>query len=197
MTALTPRAVDKLRGRARGWPPLSPGSVGSWLLLVTTKPPQWRDPLLAFPEQPLSAGHPHEGWFYPDPIGFWAECRRWATLMVRARRPAWASTEALAVSALVHLADEPDRLARRSRRVPATRRAVPRRAGVQARGSSLADVEQHQCPTPTATGRCTRALGARARRRASSARRRSTRACTACTERPTWTRFLRTRVQAD
>ncbi len=110
-TALKRRAVDRWRARARGWPTLSPGSIGSWLLFVTTKPPHWRDPLLAFPEQPLSAGHPHEGWFYPDPAGFWTEVRRWATLVVRTRRPEWTGSEALAVSALVHLADDPSRLA--------------------------------------------------------------------------------------
>lgn len=104
------RALKKLRQRASGWPPLSPGSVGSWLLLVTTKPPHWRDPLLEYPEQPLAAGHPHEGWFYPDPVGFWAEVRRWATLIARTRVRSWTGTEALAVSALVHLADDPSRL---------------------------------------------------------------------------------------
>lgn len=109
-TGVDGRALKKLRRRAAGWPPLSPGSIGSWLLLVTTKPPHWRDPLLEFPEQPLTAGHPHEGWFYPDPVGFWAEVRRWATLVTQTRVPAWTMTEALAVSAFVHLADEPARL---------------------------------------------------------------------------------------
>jgi hypothetical protein len=110
-THLPPRALRKLHGRAGGWPTLSPGSLGAWLLLVTTKPPQWRDPLLAFPEQPLAAGHPHEGWFYPDPAGFWAEVRRWATVLLRTRVPDWTVTEALSVSALVHLDNEPARVA--------------------------------------------------------------------------------------
>jgi len=85
--------------------------VAAWLLLVTTKPPHWRDPLLAFPELPLTAGNPHEGWFYPDPVGFWPEVRRWVTVVLRTRQPAWTVTEALATSALVHLADDPGRLA--------------------------------------------------------------------------------------
>lgn len=104
--ALKPRAVEKLHGRAAGWPSLSPGSVAAWLLLVTTKPPHWRDPLLAYPEQPLTAGHPHEGWFYPDPAGFWVEVRRWVTVVLRTRVPAWTTTEALSVAALVHLGDD-------------------------------------------------------------------------------------------
>ncbi|HWI02287.1 MAG TPA: hypothetical protein VNT52_00405, partial [Acidimicrobiales bacterium] len=45
------RAVNK-RGRAAleakgaDWPANSPGSLNAWLLLVTTKPPVWRDPVL-------------------------------------------------------------------------------------------------------------------------------------------------------
>lgn len=108
--ALRGRALDRARRRAHGWPTLSPAAINAWLLLITTKPPHWRDPLLDFPEQPLTAGHPHEGWFYPDPVGFWGEARRWARVVVSTRQPAWSGAEALAVSALVHLADEPDRL---------------------------------------------------------------------------------------
>lgn len=107
---LKPKSVDRLRA-VDGWPPLSPGAVAAWLVMVTTKPPHWRDPLLAFPEGPLSAGDPHPGWFYPDPIGFWAEVRRWATAVARTRQPSWTASEALTVSAFVHLGDEPQRLA--------------------------------------------------------------------------------------
>jgi hypothetical protein len=111
LRTLKPAAIDRLRREAPPWPPLSPASVASWALLVTTKPPQWRDPLLAFPEEPLAAGEPHPGWFYPDPIGFWTEVRRWVTTLVRSRVPGWSGSDALAVSGVVHLGDEPGRLA--------------------------------------------------------------------------------------
>lgn len=109
VATLKSRAVERLRSSTE-WPPLSPGSVAAWLLLVTTKPPHWRDPLLAFPEDPLAVGDPHPGWFYPDPIGFWAEVRRWATVVVATREPTWTTSDALTVSAFVHLGDEPQRL---------------------------------------------------------------------------------------
>ena len=106
--ALRPREIDRLQRAAAGWPPLSPGVLNAWLMLVTTKPPGWRDPLLAWPELPLAAGTVHEGFLYPDPIGFWAEVRRWATTVVRTRVKAWTVTEALEVSALVHLGSDAD-----------------------------------------------------------------------------------------
>jgi hypothetical protein len=161
VAALKPRAVEKLRGRARGWPPLSPGSVASWLLLVTTKPPQWRDPLLAFPEQPLTAGHPHEGWFYPDPVGFWAEVRRWATLLVRTRQPAWTGTEALAVSALVHLADEPGRFAAARDACRPHVVVFLDEPALQAARLDLVDVVQHQLPDPHRDGQVYQGLWGR------------------------------------
>src|SRR5207245_650073 len=37
--ALLERAGDQ-------WPPYSPGAVNAWLLLVTTKPPAWKDDLV-------------------------------------------------------------------------------------------------------------------------------------------------------
>jgi hypothetical protein len=110
-SALSPKALGRLQVGAAGWPALSPAAINAWLLFVTTKPPQWRDPLLAFPEAPLTAGHPHEGFLYPDPIGFWGEVRRWATVIARTRHPAWTVTEALSVSGFVHLGDDPSRLA--------------------------------------------------------------------------------------
>ncbi len=159
--ALKPRAVEKRRPKPGAWPSLSPGSLGSWLLLVTTKPPHWRDPLLAFPEQPLTAGHPHEGWFYPDPIGFWAESRRWATLVLRTRQPSWTPSEALAVSALVHLADDPGRL------VVAREACRPRvvllldEPALQSARLDLLDVVHHHVPDPHRDGQVYQGLWAR------------------------------------
>jgi hypothetical protein len=148
--ALKAKAVAKLQ--PAGWPPLSPGAVNAWLLLVTTKPPQWRDPLLAFPEAPLTAGHPHEGFLYPDPVGFWAEVRRWATTVARTRRPGWTVTEALSVSALVHLGDEPARLAlARAACRPAVVLVLDEPAW-RAAGFEPARVEPHHVPDPHRTG---------------------------------------------
>lgn len=150
--ALKPRTADRLRARSRAWPDLSPGSLNAWLLLVTTKPPSWRDPLLAFPEQPLAAGHPHEGWFYPDPAGFWSECRRWATVVLRTRQPAWTATEAVSVSALLHLADDPPRLAAaREQCHPAVLLFLDEPALRSAR-LELAAVEAHHVPDPHRDG---------------------------------------------
>lgn len=108
--ALPERRAASLRV-VRGWPPLSPGARNAWLLLVTTKPPRWADPLVPFPEAPLTFGEPHPGFLYPDPIGFWAEVRRWCSAVIGTRVAGWETTEAVAVSALVHLADDPARLA--------------------------------------------------------------------------------------
>jgi hypothetical protein len=108
---LSPRAIAKIRKPLGAWPLTSPGALNAWLLLVTTKSPDWRDPLLAFPEHELTLGEPHEGFFYPDPIGFWTEVRRWMTEVVKQADPSLEAPDALAVSALVHLGNEPDRLA--------------------------------------------------------------------------------------
>jgi hypothetical protein len=152
-TALRRRPLERLRARAAPvWPPLSPGSVGAWLLLVTTKPPKWRDPLLAFPELPLAAGGPHEGWMYPDPIGFWTEVRRWVTIVLRTREPTWTGTEALAVSALLHLADEPGRL-RAAREICRPRVVLfLDEPALQASGVEPHGVELHHIPDPHREG---------------------------------------------
>jgi len=108
-------AACALGGRARkaalravsGWPPFSPGAANAWLLLVTSKPPVWRDPLMVWVDEPPSLGEPHHGFFYPDPLGFWAEIRRWIAILVRTSAPALASTEALSVAALVHSGEDP------------------------------------------------------------------------------------------
>jgi hypothetical protein len=97
---------------AGSWPDHSPGAVNAWLLLVTTKAPDWRDPLVVWPSGPPTIGTPHEGFFYPDPRGFWAEVRRWITELLVVRAPEFRVTEALSVSALVHTGDDPQRVAR-------------------------------------------------------------------------------------
>ena len=77
----------------RDWPPYSPGSVNAWLLLVTTKPPSWQDDLVRWEEQPLTLGKAHEGFFYPDPLAFWAEVRKWTVeLFVDADPSTWRDT---------------------------------------------------------------------------------------------------------
>lgn len=97
--------------RAEGWPENSPGTVNAWLLLVTTKPPTWRDSLVLWPAGPPTLGEPHAGFFYPDPLGFWAEVRRWATLLARLREREWGTPDALSVTTLLHVGENSDRLA--------------------------------------------------------------------------------------
>lgn len=84
--------------------------MNAWLLLVTTKTPNWRDAFLTWPEGPLTLGEPHEGFFYPDPLGFWAEVRRWAVELFRRHQPTWGAPEALTLTALLHVGGEPARL---------------------------------------------------------------------------------------
>lgn len=100
--ALRPRQRRRL-GDVAGWPSYSPGARNAWLLLVTTKPPVWADPLVPWPTAPLSLGEPHPGFLYPDPLGFWAEVRRWAIEVFRPRQPTWSTAEALSLTALVHV----------------------------------------------------------------------------------------------
>lgn len=80
--------------------------------MVTTKPPSWRDSLVLWPEAPPTLGEAHEGFFYPDPLGFWAEVRRWVRGLFRPVEPGWGVPEALAMSMLLHIGDEPDRFQR-------------------------------------------------------------------------------------
>lgn len=86
----------------RDWPLFSPGAANAWLLLVTTKPPSWRDPLVLWPDGPPTLGTPHEGFFYPDPLGFWREVRRWSTEILSATGRPWAGSDALSVTAMLH-----------------------------------------------------------------------------------------------
>jgi hypothetical protein len=78
--------------------------------MVTTNAPSWRDPLLEWRQLPPALGSPHEGFFYPDPLGFWLEVRRWATSLLRVAMPRWTTADALSVSALIHAGDDPDRV---------------------------------------------------------------------------------------
>ncbi|HZN13517.1 MAG TPA: hypothetical protein VFB78_04560 [Acidimicrobiales bacterium] len=88
------KAMAKL---AAEWPADSPGSLNAWLLLVTTKSPTWRDPYVEWRDIPPTLGSPHEGFFYPDPLGFWAEVRHWSTTIVREQM-----SEALSVTTVLH-----------------------------------------------------------------------------------------------
>jgi len=67
--------------------------------------------LYSWRELPPTLGTPHEGFYYPDPLGFWTEVRRWTTVIVRTAEPQASGADALAVSALLHLGEQPDRVA--------------------------------------------------------------------------------------
>jgi len=110
--ALGGRGRRRLARQAAQWPLNSPGAINAWLLLVTTKPPVWRDPLVQWVELPPTLGQPHEGFFYPDPLGFWAETRRWTLELLRLSQPKWTHSEALSVTTLLHVADDAARLDR-------------------------------------------------------------------------------------
>ncbi len=101
-----------LADRVVDWPDNSPGSLAPWLLLVTTKPPVWRDPLVLWDEHPLTLGQPHPNLFYPDPLGFWAEVRKWSVELVRLRAPTLAPSDALALTTLLHVGGEAARFRR-------------------------------------------------------------------------------------
>jgi hypothetical protein len=94
---LTARQRRSLAKQAENWPADSPGSLNAWLLMVTTKAPTWRDPYIAWRDVPPTIGAPHEGFFYPDPLGFWAEIRHWATVVTELQM-----AEALSVTTVLH-----------------------------------------------------------------------------------------------
>ncbi len=96
----------------RYWPPNSPASINAWLLLVTTKPPTWRDNLVLWEDHPPSLGRANEGFYYPDPLGFWAEIRRWSLELFLPLNPTWGPPDALALTTLLHLGDDADRFTR-------------------------------------------------------------------------------------
>ena len=104
------RGRDALAEQIGEWPPNSPGSLNAWLLLVTTKAPVWRDQVFEWREQPLALGEVNENFFYPDPLGFWTEIRRWALELFRLRNPTWGLGEALTLTTLLHVGDDAERL---------------------------------------------------------------------------------------
>jgi hypothetical protein len=104
------RARAVLAGRLGEWPPNSPGSLNAWLLLVTTKPPVWRDPVLTWQDRPLTLGEVNESFFYPDPLGFWTEIRRWSLELFHLRNPTFALGESLSLTTLLHVGDDSKRL---------------------------------------------------------------------------------------
>jgi len=103
------RSRAALAERAGEWPANSPGSLNAWLLLVTTKPPVWRDPVLTWQDRPLALGEANESFFYPDPLGFWSEIRRWTQEIFRLRYPTWGLGESLALTSLLHVGEDPSR----------------------------------------------------------------------------------------
>lgn len=109
--SLSARRRRRLLDEVTAWPTASPGSRNAWLLLVTSKPPTWRDPLLPWPGARLTLGEPHEGFLYPDPAGFWREVRRWSIELLRAEEPTWSTAESLALTTLVHVGEDPSHLA--------------------------------------------------------------------------------------
>jgi hypothetical protein len=109
--SLSRRARRRALEEVPPWPADSPGARNAWLLLVTTKPPSWRDPLLPWPEGTLTLGEPHPGFLYPDPIGFWTEVRRWSIELLRVQEPTWSTAECLALTTLVHVGDHAEHLA--------------------------------------------------------------------------------------
>jgi hypothetical protein len=110
--ALKGRPRRALEAQAHDWPPFSPASINAWLLVVTTKPPTWRDDLVGWEEHPPTLGRTNEGFWYPDPLGFWAEVRRWSLELLRLQQPDLSLPDALALTTLLHVGDAPDRLDR-------------------------------------------------------------------------------------
>ena len=100
--AANKRVRKGLAEKVKDWPSSSPGCLNPWLLLVTTKEPVWRDPYITWEELPLTLGTAHQGFFYPDPMGFFAEIRRWAVELFRLVEPRWTAPDALALTTLVH-----------------------------------------------------------------------------------------------
>lgn len=110
-TSLGPRQQRRALAKAQGWPAHSAGSINAWLLLLSSKPATWDSELSTWRDQPPTLGRPHQNFFYPDPLSFWAEVRRWSTqLLSRVLHPCPTSA-ALSLTALVHVGDEAERVA--------------------------------------------------------------------------------------
>lgn len=63
-------------------------------------------------DHPPSLGAANEGFYYPDPLGFWAEIRRWSVELFRLQQRDWSPPDALALTSLVHVGDDTSTLAR-------------------------------------------------------------------------------------
>ncbi|MFN2504204.1 MAG: hypothetical protein ABR540_08235 [Acidimicrobiales bacterium] len=67
---------------------------------------------MTWSEAPPTLGEAHEGFFYPDPLGFWTEVRRWSCELLHRYQPTWGVAEALALTSLLHLEKQPERFRR-------------------------------------------------------------------------------------
>ena len=107
------RATKALAERVGDWPPNAPGSLNAWLLLVTTKEPVWRDPMVHVAGPPADPRRrPTRASTTPTP---WASGPRSASgrsSCSASRQPRWAATEALALTTLLPAGGQPDRVAR-------------------------------------------------------------------------------------
>ena len=179
--ALKDRTARKIVSKVERWPTFSPGSINAWLLFVTTKPPWWKDPFVEWPELPLTVGQPHEGFFYPDPLGFWSEVRRWANELLRATAHDWGPPEVVALTSLVHVGDHPSafEVARRQCRPGVV--VFLDDAAWKASGLTLTP-ETHRFRTRTGPAWCTKVSGQRPPTARSWASLRNTRRRTSCTE---------------
>ena len=81
-------------------------------MFVTSRPPTWEDRFVLWEDEPLALGTPHHGFFYPDPLGFWGEVRRWAVALLAPLEPSWRADETLSVSAMLHVGVDSSRLGR-------------------------------------------------------------------------------------
>ena len=79
---------------------------------MTSRPPTWEDKFIPWVDEPLTVGEPPHGFYYHDPLGFWREVRRWATVVMAKVERDVDPPDAVSVSALLHVADEPARLRR-------------------------------------------------------------------------------------
>ena len=120
----------------------------------------WRDPLVTWQDRPLSLGTPNQGFYYPDPMGFWAEVRKWAVELFRLRHPRWGATEALALTTLLPAASHPDRVARAVDAFePRLVLFLDEPSWAASRASEAPSRSPTTSPTPTGPSRSTRGSG--------------------------------------
>ncbi|MDQ4133846.1 MAG: hypothetical protein M3179_11735 [Actinomycetota bacterium] len=101
-----------MQHEARDWPAFSPAAINAWLLFVTTKPPTWQDSLMSWTDHAPTVGTANEGFYYPDPLGFWSEIRRWALELFRLQQRQFSQPDALALTSLIHVSEDPAAFAR-------------------------------------------------------------------------------------